>query len=53
VLQTTVNQGDGKIVIEVLKDYSPNGVQRLYELLSLMNGSYYDDTAFYWVQQGI
>jgi len=47
VLQTTVNQGDGVIIFDVLTANSPYAVEKLYQLLNLPNGSYYNNNAFY------
>jgi len=50
-IQTTNSQGDGKIVIEISRSLAPYGVERVYELLTLNQTSYYNDNAFFRISE--
>eukprot|EP01116_Phalansterium_solitarium_P013326 TRINITY_DN3069_c0_g1_i2.p2 TRINITY_DN3069_c0_g1~~TRINITY_DN3069_c0_g1_i2.p2 ORF type:complete len:202 (+),score=55.73 TRINITY_DN3069_c0_g1_i2:87-692(+) len=44
---TTVKTGDGSILINITRSNAPLGVDRLFELLTLPTGSYYDQNGFF------
>jgi len=52
ILQTTVDVSDGKIILQITKAYAPYGVQHFFDLLTLTNGSYYNNNGFYKVIPG-
>jgi len=47
VFQTTVNNGTGKITLHVERNWSPYGVDRFYQLMTLAAGSYYNQNGFF------
>jgi len=50
---TTVQQGDGTITLNVTRSFSPNGVDRFYQLLTLNSTfSYYEENGFFRVLPG-
>ena len=46
-LQTTVTGASNKIVINVTRSFSPNGVDRIYQLMNLPTGPYYNQNGFF------